>query len=127
MTVVSVSIDDKLLEDVDKLEQEQGFTGRSELIRTALRNLIEQTRKTEQMGNVSDAILLVKYTDGNAEAVSDILHDYRGIIQSQLHNHLENHACIEILVLNGDGDDIKSLWQAMQTSKDVLFTDIITP
>ncbi len=127
MTVVSVSIDDELLDAVNKLEQEQGFTGRSELFRTALRSLIEQTKNAEQLGAVSDAVILVKYMDSNAEAVSGILHDYRGIIQSQLHNHLENHACIEILVLNGDGSNIKALWQDLQASKNVLFTDVLTP
>ncbi len=127
MTVISVSIDDRLLEEVDKLEKRQGFTGRSELFRTALRSLLERTKDTEQLDGVSDAIILVKYTDGDAEAVSDILHDYRSIIQSQLHNHLENHACIEILVVNGDGNSIKELWKNLQTSKNVLFTDILTP
>lgn len=127
MGVISVSIDDQLLKIVDRFADENGFQGRSELVRTALRSLIEQSRGIESLDGVTDAIILVKYRDKHSDTVSDILHHHRSLITSQLHNHLETDACIEILVVNGDAADIKHLWRQLQTSRETQYTDIVTP
>ncbi|RLM81042.1 ribbon-helix-helix protein, CopG family, partial [Halobellus sp. Atlit-38R] len=40
MTVVSVSMPEELLERIDRFADEHGYTGRSEVVREASRNLL---------------------------------------------------------------------------------------
>ena len=48
MTIISVSVPDKLLEQIETSIKEQGFANRSEIVRQALRSFIlkrERSRK----------------------------------------------------------------------------------
>lgn len=40
MAIISVSLTEKLLQEIDQLKEEVGFSGRSEVIRTSTRMLI---------------------------------------------------------------------------------------
>ena len=60
MTVISISINEKLLEEIDALKDEMGFSGRSDIIRTASRMLIDDTRKQMDIkGEVNGVIFLI--------------------------------------------------------------------
>jgi len=58
MTVVSVSMPDELLDRIDAFAEEHGYTGRSEVVREAARNLLgefedKQLEDRELMGVVT--------------------------------------------------------------------------
>ena len=40
MTIVSVSLNEDILHEMDKLQKALGFSGRSEIIRAGIRNLL---------------------------------------------------------------------------------------
>ncbi|MGH9991312.1 MAG: CopG family ribbon-helix-helix protein, partial [Nitrososphaera sp.] len=40
MTIVSVSLNDDILSEIDKLQKALGFSGRSEIVRAGIRNLL---------------------------------------------------------------------------------------
>ena len=50
------------------------------------------------------------------EVVSNIKHDYEDVTNTQIHNHLGNNKCLEIFVLNGNSDRIKSLFNKFKSS-----------
>lgn len=62
MTVVSISLDQKLLEDLENLEEELGFSGRSDVIRTAIRDYIAEKDSLEDMEGEKTAV--INYTYG---------------------------------------------------------------
>ena len=45
MTIVSISLNDKILEEVDRARNELGFSGRSETIRAGIRMFISETKE----------------------------------------------------------------------------------
>ena len=63
MTVVSVSMPEELLERIDEFSDEHGYTGRSEVVRDAARDLL---------GEFEDARL----EDRDLMAVVTVLFDY---------------------------------------------------
>ena len=115
MPIVSISLNEKILKEIDKIQKELGFSGRSEVIRTALRMLIADTKEKTQLKGIVDAILLLIHDDRKSENISSIRHKYPEQIQTQLHSHLKNNKCLEIFVLNGNAEDIKNIFDDFQS------------
>ena len=49
MVIVSVSLSEKLLEEIDSIKNEMGFSGRSDVIRSSTRMLIADNREKSIM------------------------------------------------------------------------------
>jgi len=117
MAVVSISLKDKLLEDVDNLRDEIGYSGRSEVVRAGLRLLFEEHNQKSVLSGRVDALLLLIHDENSFEDISRIRHRYQRIIKTQLHSHLENDKCLEVMLLNGDARDIKKITDEYQANK----------
>jgi CopG family nickel-responsive transcriptional regulator len=54
MTIISVSVSEKILEDLDRIQRDIGFSGRSEAIRAGIRLLLSdaaEKNKRNPFGN----------------------------------------------------------------------------
>ena len=63
MTIVSISLPEKFLKEIDEIADDMGFAGRSEVIRTGLRLLLDEKKAKEKLKGEIDAILLVIHDD----------------------------------------------------------------
>lgn len=127
MAVVSISLNDTLLEEIDELMEEQGFSGRSEVMRTAVRSLLRERKKLSDLEGRVDAIAIVTHAGDDTAEIDQIQHEYQEVITTQLHNHLENHKCIEIFMLHGDAQKIKKLYNKLEASSKVEQAKITVP
>ena len=60
MTIISVSIPEKLLERVESSIKEQGFANRSEIMRQALRTFISESRTLRELtGEIAASITII--------------------------------------------------------------------
>ncbi len=116
MAIISMSLDDELLKDIDSLQEKLNFKGRSEVIRVALRLLIDDHKNKCELQGEIDAILLVVHQEKD-EDVNKIKHDYQSLILTQVHNHLKNHECLDMFVLRGESKKIKDLYDELLASK----------
>jgi CopG family nickel-responsive transcriptional regulator len=117
MVIVSVSINEKLLHDIDSIKNEMGFSGRSDVIRASARMLIADNREKSTMTGETDSVLTLIHSQEAEDKVSDIKHDYEDIINTQIHTHLKEHKCLEIFILDGDVQRMYQLAKTFQTSK----------
>jgi len=109
MVVISISISRKLLEEIDALKDEMGFSSRSDIIRTASRMLIDAKRKQMKIKGEVNGVLLLIHKREVEEKVNNIKHDYETIINTQIHSHLKNKNCLEIFILEGEAEKIREL------------------
>lgn len=123
--IISMSLNDKILKDIDKLQKEMGFSGRSETIRAGLRMLIADKKEKSKLRGIIDAVLLVIHEDRNSEEVSFLRHRHEGLIKTQVHNHLESHKCLEIFILKGDAENIKKLAEGFLANRKIDFVKLI--
>jgi CopG family nickel-responsive transcriptional regulator len=63
---------------------------------------------------------------GLVENITEIQHEYGGIIQSSLHVHLDHDNCLEVVVLRGDGQDVKKAAERMMALKGVKHVKLTT-
>ncbi len=119
MPIVSISLNDEILSELDKLQKSMGFSGRSEAIRAGIRSFVsEEKQKSDLSGNLN-AILLVVHNDEFDHIVSGITHNFEDLITTHLHSKIEKEKCMELFVINGDAEKISTITKDFQTNKNM--------
>ena len=115
--IISMSLPEETLQQLDQLTREQNWSGRSETIRQGLR-LLQQEHKnrTKVTGNIH-AILSVIHAP--QREVAALTHEYQPIILPHLHNHLNDRHCLDVFVLKGDATRIRKLVNSLERDKKV--------
>ena len=119
-TIVSLSLNEKILKQLDKVQDEMGFSGRSDATRAAIRLLVTDNELQKKISGPMNAVLTVVHKDTAPQEIEHIRHEHAKIIKTQLHDHLDNHTCIELFMLKGDGKEIRTITKKFSTAKSVL-------
>jgi CopG family nickel-responsive transcriptional regulator len=125
MTIISISVNGGLLEELDRLQRALGFSGRSEVLRAGARMLIADNREKEQLEGTLNAVLLLIHAQKAEDTVTEIKHDFEDISSTQLHNHLRGDKSLELFILEGDAARIKELVRAFQASGKMDYVKLI--
>lgn len=115
-----VSLEKRLLEDFDRLIARKKYSNRSEAIRDLIRDSFvrEEWEKNEE---VAGAISIV-YDHHKRElmdVIVDIQHEYHDMIIASQHAHLDHHNCLEVVIVKGKSDMIKTLSDKLRAVKGV--------
>lgn len=121
---MSVSLNEEIIESLDKLKS-LGFSGRSEIIRAGIRNLLSDERMKEDLDGEINSLLLAVHDEDSDDQVSSIRHDFDKIIIVHLHNKIDKDRCLEIFSLKGDAKDIKEISRQLQVNKRMHFVKLI--
>ena len=108
MPIVSVSMDDAILRNLDDIAQRRKYRSRSEAVREALREFIDVTEWGREGGQAS-VILAVIYEKGNPKADLAMLQHRFDEIRTMLHTHLNEVDCLQIFVAEGPTGRLKEL------------------
>ncbi|MCM2324866.1 MAG: CopG family ribbon-helix-helix protein [Candidatus Woesearchaeota archaeon] len=127
MTIMSISLNDNIIKDMDNLQKELGYSGRSEMIRAGIRMLIASERENSKLSGKINGTLIVVNEEKDNEDISKIRHDHNEIIKTQIHNHMDSHKCLQIFILEGDAKKIKLLVNELQTSKKADYVKLVIP
>jgi CopG family transcriptional regulator, nickel-responsive regulator len=117
MTIISISLPEKLLQEIDQLKKEIGFSGRSEVIRTSTRMLIADNQDKKSLKGDINSILILIHNQKAEDKVTEIKHDFEDIINTQIHSHLKEGKCLEVFILEGDAQRMNQLTKLFQTSR----------
>ncbi|MBN1421486.1 MAG: nickel-responsive transcriptional regulator NikR [Planctomycetes bacterium] len=108
---IGISLDDHLLERFDERIARRGYENRSEAVRDLIREALIEEEWEKTSRDAVGAVLLVYAHEPMdlSQRLTEIQHSEYGIISSSLHVHLDEHHCLEILVLRGPSRKIKDL------------------
>ena len=127
MTIISVSLNENILKDIEKIQNDYGYSGRSEVIRAGVRLLISKNKETEKLTGEINSILLVIHNHDSENLVSEIKHGFKDITKTQIHSHFEDNKCLEIFVLQGKAERIKEIYRLFNTNKKMDVVNLIVP
>jgi len=118
---VGVSLDKKLLSTFDKLIAKQGYGSRSEAIRDLIRQRISSERLSNPKARAVGAVLLVydHHSTKLMEKVTDLQHLHILQTISSMHIHLDEHDCLEVIVLRGRVGEINKMAENIVSLKGV--------
>ena len=127
MPIMSVSLGSDDISEMDSLQESLGVGGRSELVRAAIRMMASDQKEKSRLRGVVDCVLLIIHSDAHDRQFSSIRHRHEGIIRTQLHSHLKNHKCLEILVLSGASSAVKSIYRDLRADKKADYVKLVVP
>jgi CopG family nickel-responsive transcriptional regulator len=126
MPVVSLSFPEQMIKEMDKVQDSLGFTGRSELVRSAIRLLFQNVTEKEALAGEVTAVIVVTHAKENEEPVTRIKHRYDDIIRTHIHNKVSRSNCIELFLLEGQGPKVASMASDFQKEDDVRTVKLVT-
>lgn len=126
MSVVSVSMPEELLDRIDRFADEHGYTGRSEVLREASRNLLGEFEDQKLEGRELMGVVTVLFdyeTTSVEEQMMHLRHQHEELVVSNFHSHVGGHHCMELFVLEGSLEDISAFVGRIRATKDTLNID----
>lgn len=126
MTVVSVSMPEELVEQIDGYVDEHGFSGRSEVLREAARALLDEFEERDLSDSQLMAIVTVLFnfeTSDIEQAMTNLRHEHENLVSSNLHSHVGDGICMELFILEGDIDEISTFVGKVRGTEETLSVD----
>jgi len=117
MPIVSISLNEEILKQIDSLQKNLGFSGRSDAIRAGIRSFVAEEKQKENLSGNVNAILLVVHNDEYDNQVNGIKHSYEDLITTHLHSKIEGDKCMELFMLKGEADSVSSITKDFQINK----------
>ncbi|MXR41067.1 nickel-responsive transcriptional regulator NikR [Halobaculum sp. WSA2] len=131
MGVVSVSMPDSLVERIDEFTEEHGYTGRSEFLREAARDLLGEfeDRKLEDRELMGIVTVVFDYEGTTVEErMMQLRHEHEDIVASNFHSHVGDHNCMELFILEGNLEQISTFVGKIRATTDTKTVDYsVTP
>ena len=115
-----VSISSELLEKFDELIGSKGYANRSEAIRDLIRDYLveyEWEADAETMGAVT--MVYDHHMRELSESLVALQHDYHSLIISSMHVHIDEHNCLEVVVIKGKGSKVKEIADKLISTRGV--------
>ncbi len=125
MPIVSVSLTEKNLDVLDRMQEAFGLKGRSEAIRVCLRSTEDEIREREGLVGMVEGVLVVVHETHNSKDLDHIRHDFRELIYTQIHSHLKNEKCLEVFIINGDAEDVRRLIMDFRSTDDLEYVKFV--
>ncbi len=119
---IGVSLPESLLEKFDEIISKRGYSSRSEGIRDAIRGYIRYYDWMSEVEGERIGILSMTYDHSQRGLVTSLLdleHEFTSITRSAVHVHISHDECMEVLILCGDGKDVRAIAERIMALKGV--------
>ncbi|MBA7643360.1 Nickel-responsive regulator [subsurface metagenome] len=116
-----VSMDENLLQRFDTLISRKGYANRSEAMRDLIREHLVEEESREKGREMIGTITMVynHHTRGLSDSLTDLQHHFHNLVISTMHLHLDEDNCLEVLVVKGKVDKIKSIADKLISTRGV--------
>lgn len=129
MMRISMSLPKKLLNEFDEVLQDRGYNSRSKGIRDALKDYIVRYQWMKDIEGDRVGIVAVIYDHhytGVMEDITDIQHQFMDSINATMHLHMSEKNCLEVIIVKGDGKEIRNLTEKIMRLKGVEHVKLTT-
>ncbi|MCZ7384394.1 MAG: nickel-responsive transcriptional regulator NikR [Candidatus Methanoperedens sp.] len=119
---IGVSLPENLLGKFDEIITKRGYSSRSEGIRDAIRSYIRYYDWMSEVEGERIGILSMSYDHsqrGLVNSLLDLEHEFSAITRSAVHVHISHDECMEVVILRGEGKDVRAMAERVMAQKGV--------
>ena len=116
MSIVSVSLDDESIRSLDRIVESMNLKGRSDAVRLSIRSAVAELKELENYEGLVEGVMIIVHEHHNDSWISIIQHVNEDIIKTQLHSHLQNKKCLELMIISGNGDRVSTMLKDVHSS-----------
>jgi CopG family nickel-responsive transcriptional regulator len=110
MQRITITLDDDLMDELDRMIVAHGYQNRSEAIRDFARaGMAQAAQQTDKSGNCVAALVYV-YDHAARDLSRRLVETYHGhhdLSMATLHVHLDHDHCMEVTALKGKGAEVQ--------------------
>jgi CopG family nickel-responsive transcriptional regulator len=128
MQRITITVDDDLMEDLDRVISTRGYQNRSEAIRDLARAGIQQA--AQEAGGNRDCVGALVYVYDHksrdlAKRLTRSFHEHHEMSLSTLHLHLDHDSCMEVTVLRGRTRDVQRFGEHVIAERGVRYGRLV--
>ena len=116
MGIVSISLSDEALDSLDEIEKTYGLKGRSEAVRRSISAAVSEMQDLRDLKGPVEGVLIIVKTGHADPWMSMIQAKHENEIKTQLHSHLHNHKCLEVMVISSDGERLSAMMREIHST-----------
>ncbi|MGA2161934.1 MAG: nickel-responsive transcriptional regulator NikR [Methanoregula sp.] len=119
---IGISLPKNLLDRFDEIINARGYSSRSEGIRDAIRTYITYYKWMADVKGEREGVITMVYDHdqrGLLTIITDVQHEYHEVIKASLHSHVTHNRCLEVILVHGDGSQLKALAERLMSQKGV--------
>jgi CopG family transcriptional regulator, nickel-responsive regulator len=117
MGILSASLPDDLLDEVDAAIASGAYKGRSEFIRAAVRDRLQSSHAPT--GRHVHGSITVLYPHATEARISEVRHAFHDVVLSLMHTHCEPETCMDVLLVGGAPQRVQDLAATLERMRDV--------
>jgi CopG family nickel-responsive transcriptional regulator len=120
---IGISLEKDLLEQFDRVIEARGYATRSEAVRDLIRDALVQRQWSEARSRQEQVAVVTLVYDHDssslAQKLAHIQHENHRAVISALHVHMDEHNCLEVLVLRGQAREVLRMGEGLISTKGV--------
>ena len=109
MTIVSISLSDEYTDMLDSIQEAYGLKGRSEAVRASISAAMDGIKDMVALEGTVEGVLIIVRGNHADPWINQIQAQYQDVIKTQMHSHLKNQKCLEVMVVSCDAKLLSSL------------------
>ena len=128
MQRVTITLDDDLMADLDRIIAARGYQNRSEIIRDLARAGLQQNSEDSAQTGQCVAGLVYVYDHAARDLSKRLVQEFHGhhdLSQATLHVHLDHESCLEVTVLKGRGSEVQSFANQVIAERGVRYGRVV--
>ena len=129
MQRVTITIDETLMAELDRLIAQRGYQNRSEAIRDLARAGLQEATVEAKPDRDCVAALVYVYDNTMRELPKRLMrdfHDHHDMAVSTLHVHLDHESCMEVTVLRGKSGEVRQFANHVIAERGVRHGQLVT-
>jgi len=110
-----------LLARFDERIRAAGYANRSQALRDLVRDYLVREQWASGQGPVVGTVTLVydHHTRLLEDRLTEVQHEHHTLIRCSTHVHLDEHNCLEVIVLVGSAPEVRALADALLSTRGV--------
>jgi len=117
----SISIENRLLERLERLIKRSKYANRSEFVRDMLRErLVEEEWKSNEEVVGTITLIYDHETRELSKKLTRLQHHHHDLVLASTHVHLDEHMCAEMVLAKGKSGEIQEMANLLRQQKGVL-------
>lgn len=122
VTRIGVSLEPDLLKEFDRVISKKGYVSRSEAIRDLVRDSLAENEWKNDKEYMAGVIVMIydHSTTGIGEKLTVLQHSKMQNINTSMHVHLDHDRCMEVIMVEGELGELKTLANDISAIKGVL-------
>ncbi|WP_429932999.1 nickel-responsive transcriptional regulator NikR [Agrobacterium vitis] len=127
MQRITITIDDDLMAELDRMIEAKGYQNRSEALRDLARAGLKQASIEE--GHIANCAGVLSYVYDHeardlASRLTTTFHDHHDLSVASMHVHLDRHRCLEISVLRGKTEEVRHFADHVMAERSVTYGEL---